>query len=339
MIDTVDEEYRTEPIRRISWAAVFAGVAVALATQLLLSLLGIGIGASTIHPTSPDGASAQSVGTGSALWFAIASIISLFTGGWVAGRLAGIPHRADGVLHGIITWSLVTLVTIYLLTTTLASVISGATGAVGTLFNAAGAGIAAVAPGAEKAAEHAAAENGITLDTLTAKYQHLLNETGNPRLNSTSLKVHEKHDAMLALNNAEQNTLSPQETKQHNNELLYRYLHDTETDSLASDRRALINVVAAEKYITKKQAAKIVDEWLAEAKKTKKQTDAVISRTQQQVKAAGDTTAAAVSKAALSGFLLFLLGAVAAAGGGLLSIRGIAKDDLLVSTRTRRIIG
>jgi hypothetical protein len=38
--------------RRISWGAIIGGTIIALVTQITLSLLGIGIGASTIHVQS-----------------------------------------------------------------------------------------------------------------------------------------------------------------------------------------------------------------------------------------------------------------------------------------------
>ena len=41
-------------VRRISWGAALAGVAIALVTQLGLSLLGVGIGVSTIDPLTGD---------------------------------------------------------------------------------------------------------------------------------------------------------------------------------------------------------------------------------------------------------------------------------------------
>ena len=43
-----------ESLRRVSWGAVMGGVVVALITQLLLSMLGIGIGVSTIEPATGD---------------------------------------------------------------------------------------------------------------------------------------------------------------------------------------------------------------------------------------------------------------------------------------------
>src|SRR5215813_9811557 len=51
---TPDEDVRTILINRVSWGAVLAGVAVALAVQLILNLLGIGLGAATFDPAGSN---------------------------------------------------------------------------------------------------------------------------------------------------------------------------------------------------------------------------------------------------------------------------------------------
>lgn len=109
---------------RISWGAVFAGAVVALVTQLTLSILGIAIGASSIDPLTEQNPVAG-IGTETGIWFVITSLLALFAGGWVAGRLAGVPRATDRLLHGILTWSLATLVTFYLLTTAIGGLIGG----------------------------------------------------------------------------------------------------------------------------------------------------------------------------------------------------------------------
>jgi hypothetical protein len=49
---TPAEDARTIMLNRISWGAVLAGVVVALVTQLILNLFGIGIGAATLDPAA-----------------------------------------------------------------------------------------------------------------------------------------------------------------------------------------------------------------------------------------------------------------------------------------------
>lgn len=89
-------------MKRISWSAVFAGVLVAIVVQMLLTLLGLGIGLGTIDPLEERSPMAG-LGTGSAIWYIISSLLSLFVGGWIAGRLASAPRLFDGVIHGVLT--------------------------------------------------------------------------------------------------------------------------------------------------------------------------------------------------------------------------------------------
>ena len=111
--------------RRISWGAIIAGLIVTLVCQILLSMLGVAIGAATVDPLTEQ-RPMENLGTGAAIWWVVSSLISLFLGGCVAGRLAGVPRKADGALHGIIMWGTVTLITILLLTTALGGVLGGA---------------------------------------------------------------------------------------------------------------------------------------------------------------------------------------------------------------------
>jgi amino acid transporter len=69
----------------------------------------------------------------------------VFAGAWVAGRLAGMPDRTDGMLHGLVTWGLAMLLLIYLLTTAVSSLVGGAFGIVGSAMQTAGQGAHAAA--------------------------------------------------------------------------------------------------------------------------------------------------------------------------------------------------
>ncbi|RYZ94134.1 MAG: hypothetical protein EOP47_28435, partial [Sphingobacteriaceae bacterium] len=114
---------------RISWGAIFAGLVIALAVQILLTLLGAAIGLSTINPSS-EANPMNGLGMGGLIWFAISSIISMFFGGWVSGKLAN-GNPSDGMLHGAVVWGLATVVTIFLLTTAVGRVVSGVGNLVG----------------------------------------------------------------------------------------------------------------------------------------------------------------------------------------------------------------
>jgi hypothetical protein len=139
---TMAEDAHTTMLSRISWGAVLAGVVVALVTQILLNLLGIGIGAATLDPTVGDNPSATSFSIGAGIWFALSTILAALAGGYTAGRLAGIPRESTAGWHGLTAWALTTLVIFYLLGSTVGGLLGGAyrgiTNALGNVSSAVG---------------------------------------------------------------------------------------------------------------------------------------------------------------------------------------------------------
>ena len=120
------EDARTVLINQISWGAVFAGVVVSLAVQLILNMLGVGVGASTIDPLAGENPSVKGFSIGAGLWWTVSGIIAAFAGGHVAGRLAGKPRESTTSWHGLVAWAMATLVVFYLLTTALGGLVGGA---------------------------------------------------------------------------------------------------------------------------------------------------------------------------------------------------------------------
>lgn len=116
-------------IKRISWGAIFAGAVIALVVQTALTLLGIGIGAAVLDPA--EAGQQTGLGWGAAIWVVLSGIIALAAGGWVAGRLAGMPRTIDGIVHGVTTWAVVTLFSMYLIGSAVGLVVGGAAGVVG----------------------------------------------------------------------------------------------------------------------------------------------------------------------------------------------------------------
>lgn len=113
------------PFARISWGAIFAGSVVALAVQLVLTLIGGAVGLATLNPATGQSPSGTTLGIGAAIWVIISSLISLFAGGYVAGRLGG---TFNGWLHGLATWATVTTFTIVLLATAAGGLVGAASG-------------------------------------------------------------------------------------------------------------------------------------------------------------------------------------------------------------------
>ncbi|MGI2033985.1 PhnA-like protein [Rhizobium panacihumi] len=116
----------TAAYNKVSWGAILAGVAIALAAQFLLNLLGVGIGAAVLDPATSDNPTASSFSIGGGIWFVLAGIIAAFLGGYVSSRLSGRPSNSTGGYHGLTTWAVTTLVVLYLLTTSVGALVGGA---------------------------------------------------------------------------------------------------------------------------------------------------------------------------------------------------------------------
>jgi hypothetical protein len=121
------EDARTIMLNKVSWGAILAGVVVALVTQLILNLLGIGIGAAILDPSAgaADNPSATGLSIGAGIWWTVSGILAALAGGYTAGRLAGKKESTAG-WHGLTTWALTTLVVFYLLTTAVGGLLGGA---------------------------------------------------------------------------------------------------------------------------------------------------------------------------------------------------------------------
>ncbi|UYZ65023.1 phage holin family protein [Hymenobacter weizhouensis] len=302
-------------LRRISWGAVFAGAVLALVLQLALSLLGLGIGLGTIDPLEEQNPMAG-IGIGAAIWWVVSMLISLYIGGSVAGRLAGMPRRTDGLLHGLLTWSLVTLLTFYLLSTAVGRIIGGVSGVAGRALGAAGRGIAAVAPEAADAVKSELQERGIDLNDLKREARTILRQTGKAELQPENLERQAQAAGNAAKSEAQQSAVNPQAADDNFDDVIDQLFSRGENVVNAADRDAAVNVVMQRTGKSRAEAEQIVSNW----QQTYEQARVKWQQTKQQVSAqarqTGDAAAEGLSKAALLAALGLGLGAAAAAFGG-----------------------
>lgn len=140
---------KTDARKKISWASIWAGALIGIVLLILLNLLGLGIGFGSLDIQEEQNP-AKGLGAGAGIWYLLSSLIALFTAGWVAGRLAQTRRLFDGALHGILTWCVITLASLYFLTTAIGGIIGGAGRLVGstlsTVGQVSGKAISAAAP-------------------------------------------------------------------------------------------------------------------------------------------------------------------------------------------------
>ena len=335
MTDTA-ATYRTTPLaadpvphRRISWGAVFAGALLALVTQLGLSLLGAGIGLSTIDPLQEQNPM-SGIGTGAIIWYGISTLLALYVGGVVAGRLAGAPRRTDGLLHGLLSWGLVTLFTFYLLTTAVGRIISGVGGVAGRALTAAGSGIAAVAPEAGDAIKGELKAQGIDLNDVKREARLLLRQTGKAELNPDNLARQAKAAGRDVRAEAGQSAANPMATDDNFDDVIDKLSARAENIGDAADRDAAVNVVMKRTGKPRAEAERVVDNWIATAKEAQAKFKQAKDATARKAREAGDAAASGLSKAAIFAFIGMVLGAAAAGFGG----RQATPDENLVVDAT-----
>lgn len=269
--------------QRISWQAIFAGVILAVTVQLLLSMLGLGVGLGMFNTNGNGTPDASRFGIGTGLWWLVSNLIALAVGGFVAARMGGLTSTFDGVLHGLVTWCIATLLTFYLLSTAVGGIIGGAYSVVGSTLNAAGSTVKSVAAPVAQAA-------GIGPDAVQQQVQSYLQPT-----------------------DPDPATMSPQDAQKAVTSSLASYVEGGANAPAARER--IITIMAAQMHISHDDAAKRFDDLQARATQTKNQAI-------QTAKNAADSSASAGSTAAYLGFGGLLLGGIVAAIAGALGRHG-----------------
>ena len=94
---------------RLSAAAIIVGVFVALVVQILLALLGAGIGYSAFRVPTTAG-EAFTVSWGAFMWWALAGILAAFAGGFAAFVWSPANEVRSAWVHGFLTWCVTTVI-------------------------------------------------------------------------------------------------------------------------------------------------------------------------------------------------------------------------------------
>lgn len=82
---------------RVQWGPIVAGLATTIGTMVVLTVLGIALGASVLDRNAPG----EEIGTWAAIWGAASAIVSFFLGGVVAAKSAAVAGPGTGMLNGL----------------------------------------------------------------------------------------------------------------------------------------------------------------------------------------------------------------------------------------------
>jgi len=226
---------------RVKWSAIFAGWAVGLATQMVLTLLGLGIGAWAIDPR--DANPTEGVPLGAGIWTGVSMLISAFIGGYITARMSGSSIRSDGLYHGIVVWGVNWLIFAWLTTTAMATIIGGAFSVFGTTLQTVGQGVSSAA---STAASKLSGNISISTDDLRRQLESVLQSTGKPELQPGEVQKDAGRVAGAARSGQPPNEVSDSALKELQGKLT------------SLDRDAAINVMVNKMGMSEAQARQVV---------------------------------------------------------------------------------
>jgi hypothetical protein len=259
---------------RMSWGSVLAGAVVAGASMILLSLLGVALGAGGLRFTQTTASDMAGYGLGAGIWTAINLILSMAFGAYVAARLSGTHSHLDAELHGITVWAVAILLMTVLLAQAVGSILGTVASTAGSAASSAVGGTASLAGGVAKE---------VGPQGLVDQLQQSLTSSGDPT-QMTRAQITSEIAALAGR----------------------RVVNGSLTDQ---ERDRLTTLVAAQAGISKEEAARRVARMELDAVAALAQTE----QQARKVAETAAHGAAAGAKALFSGLLLSLAGALVGA--------------------------
>jgi hypothetical protein len=268
------DDIRTIMLNQVTWGAVFAGAAIALVVQIILNMVGLGVGLSTLDIAQGDAPSAGSISMSAGIWFVFSGILAAGLGGYIAGRLSGKASESTTAYHGLISWAVSTLTVVYLLSSAASGMVGGAVSTASSALSGAG-------------------------NTLAGSVQTAV-QTAAPSLNNVS-------DPMAAIESKVRSASGGQDPA-----ALREAATTAVRAALSGDpaQQAAANDKAADALAKAQNISQ--DEAKAQVGQYQQQYKEIVAKTKEQAKQAADTAAKRVSQGALFGALALLLGALAA---------------------------
>ena len=98
------------PLDRVRWTSVIAGFFTVLCTIVVLTVLGIAIGLSTVDANNPRG-----FALGVSVYGGAVALLAFFFGGWIAARTAAVGGAGNGILNGAMVWIITIPILVYVL--------------------------------------------------------------------------------------------------------------------------------------------------------------------------------------------------------------------------------
>ncbi len=252
---------------RVSWGSVFGGVMTVLAISVLLSILNSSIGLFMFDPLSEHPASG--IGTAVGIGSAIILVFGMATGGFVAGKLAGM----DGMMHGFLVWATTLIVAVVLgvflaagaakMTANALGAISSVTGsALSGAGNAVGSGISALSEEAEVVFGKVDFNATLKEENIPQNIRAALVKSNVKELQPDYLKKQLEEVKDDLSKSVKTIVASPQEADEAVNGFLERLKQRAENLSQNIDRNDLAKAITNNTNMSKQEADKTVEQYM-----------------------------------------------------------------------------
>lgn len=116
---------------RVQFGPIIAGVLTAIATMLILTVLGLAIGASALEPRDVG----EELGIGAAIWGILSALIAFFLGGWVAAKTAAVSGSGSGLINGLMVGAAILALLLWLTGSGIGAILGTLGGNIGDIAN------------------------------------------------------------------------------------------------------------------------------------------------------------------------------------------------------------
>ena len=295
--------------RGLSWGAVFGGVISSTAAGVLLSLLGTSLGLA-IFKADPD--SLMVLGLKSMIWFVVSGTIAMFICGWISSYFARTSSPLKGALHGLVAWSLATLLGLFIVGSGLGALVSGAGQLIGETLTISGQAMSEAGPKILQAAGGGATSLIKSQQEEIKSMLEPVKKTIQDGANTGKKSASDTMDALLNPSSQASNKLS---------EAVKDYFGASSDEKKEQLRQAVINQLAENTNLTTDQAAKVVDQWKERYDKATEKLKEKVQQAKEKAQEVAEDASTQLSKAAFAAFLTLLIGASASVAGAYMAVR------------------
>lgn len=300
--------------KKLSWGAVFAGVLIALVFMLLLNLLGIGIGLGSINPTTEQNPM-SGLGTGAIIWWVASNVIAIFAGGYIAAKLSGKPIRSIGVIHGLLTWCVYTLISFWLLTTALGGIISGVGSVISQTLSTVGSGVESIVGGSNgqnQQQDQNQAQSGLNVGQITSEIRQILRQTDDPGLQPDSIEQAAEQNYQNIRETLNEENLTNQDIQG----ILQQLINQTQNLTQKIDRNDVVNVITARTDLSEQEVNNVADVIVTNVENAQQKINQMMDQAGEEAQQVAEKAAETASSAAIWSFFALIVGMGAAIGGG-----------------------